>query len=217
MLLSLLALSASTLAVAQDEGVYVGFGLGKLTERPTSQVGPQSGGGCGNAGGALSLPNSDTVFGVTATGSSCSFDDQVQKFFLGYRLNRNLALEGSYGSKWGSARTTLNGFKGGIDPNMPRGAISVSGEETRSSLGAAALGILPVGSRLEPFLKAGISWTTKTLEISGASTRSESKAEAHVGAGVILKIYGGLAARAELEHFASNNFSAFTLGAQYGF
>src|SRR5687767_5719521 len=111
-------LGASGVATAQTDGrMYAGVGFGQA-----------------ELSGFCSLVN-DTAASVAGTVSSCDEKDTAFKFFLGYRVNPNFAIEGSYFS-YGDASAR------GQSLGVP---FSISADAT--AFGVAALGILPLGNR----------------------------------------------------------------------
>ena len=140
--------------------------------------------------------------------TSCDLKDSGWKAFVGYRMNRNLAFEGTYAD--------LGSFKaGGTFLGLPA---NVSVDVT--SFNAAALGILPVGDRFGLFGKAGISFTKYdgSGSVGGFSGGNrDDETELLWGFGGTFNLTRNFAIRAEWERLNKSDVTMMSIGAQYHF
>lgn len=165
----------------QDRGFYIGGSIGQM----------DAGGDC-------------------PSGRSCDFKDTAWKVFGGYKFNRHLAVEGTYGD-WGeiTESTTVSGVP-----------VTVTGEIW--SAGVAALGMLPLGGdRFSLFGKAGLLYTEQkvTGTAPGIITITETRdgTELHWGFGAMFNITGSLGLRAEWERLHDSEVDIMSIGIQYKF
>lgn len=141
--------------------------------------------------------------------TTCDLKDDGWKIFAGYKLNRNLAFEGTY-ADFGSFRAS--GTFAGV-PN-----INVNVDVT--SWSAAALGILPVGDRFGFFGKAGVSFTKYDSSGSVANltfTGNDDETELLWGFGATYNFTPNLGLRAEWERLNKSDVDMMSIGIQYRF
>lgn len=177
-----------------------------VSAQQPSETGAYVGGGFGQT--KLNDFCSD-VRSIGVAGGSCDETDSGWKAYVGYRVNRHLAIEGSY-IDWGSASVNNATFAG-----LPT---RLTGEAT--SFGIAALGILPVGERFSLFAKAGFLLTEAEVEVrlGGAPGRaSDDQTELHFGFGATFNITRNLALRGEWERAEDTNLDMMSIGLQYRF
>jgi len=126
---------------------------------------------------------------------------------LGYRVNRNFALEGAY--------VDLGKFGynvGGVDGNYRPKALSLS-----------ALGIMPVWNRLSVYGKAGLAHTE--VKLDGPLDASDSGNGLLIGAGVMYDVNRNVYARAGWDRYANvgsdatgkGNIDLYSVGIGYRF
>lgn len=142
-------------------------------------------------------------------GGSCDEKDSGWKAFLGYRVNRHFAVEGSY-INWGEASVSGGTFLG----------VPASGSGEVTSWGIAAVGIVPIGERFWGFGKIGFirSEVDVVVNVAGfPGSGSESDTEAHYGLGLGFNITPRLAVRGEWERAADNKADMLSIGLQYKF
>jgi OmpA-OmpF porin, OOP family len=174
------------LAQQSGSGWYVGGAIGQS----------EAGGWCDDPG----FP------GVSIT--SCDDKDTAYKAFVGYRINRNFAVEGSY-VNFGKARGTVN-----------FGGSSVSVDAKSDGFGIAALGILPLSDQFELFGKLGFMRGDSEADVTiGGSTFKvgSSGTELHYGVGGIYNLSRNLGIRAEWENVDDADLSVLSIGLQYRF
>lgn len=146
------------------------------------------------------------VAGVTIT--SCDDKDTAYKAFLGYRINKNFAVEGSY-INFGDASATVT-----------FGGSSASVDASADGFGIAALGILPLSDKFELFGKLGFMHGDSEADVTvGGSTVQvgDSGTELHYGVGGIYNLSRNLGVRAEWENVDDAELSVFSIGLQYRF
>jgi OOP family OmpA-OmpF porin len=179
-----LALSAPA-AFAQAQGLYIGGSIGQA----------QADGFC------------DSEPGFTVT--SCDDKDTGWKAFVGYRVNRNFAVEGSY----------MNGGELGGTVNSFFGTGTVKTDVT--AWGIAALGILPVSERVELFGKLGFvrGESDSDVSVNGTPIPSDddSGTELAYGFGAVFNLTRSLGIRAEWENIDDADISMLSIGIQYKF
>jgi OOP family OmpA-OmpF porin len=171
-------------AFAQAQGLYVGGSIGQA----------QVDGFC------------DSAPGFTVT--SCDDKDTGWKVFLGYRVNRNFAVEGSY----------MNGGEFGGTVNSIFGTASVKADAT--AFGIAALGILPVSEQFELFGKLGFVRGESDADVVIGGTRvtvGDSGTELTYGLGAVFNVTRNLGIRAEWENVDDAEISMLSIGIQYKF
>jgi OOP family OmpA-OmpF porin len=142
--------------------------------------------------------------GTCPGGFSCDFKDTGWKIFAGYRVNRHLAIEGTYGA-WGEITVSAGANRG-------------TGEI--DSMGIAAVGILPLGDRFELFAKAGMASSEQRFTVTGpaiAGTASRDETEFHFGLGATYRLTKNFGIRAEWERLDDSEVNLFSLGVQYRF
>ncbi|HEX2198852.1 MAG TPA: outer membrane beta-barrel protein, partial [Burkholderiales bacterium] len=171
-------------ALAQAQGVYVGGSIGQA----------QVDGFC------------DSEPGFTVT--SCDDKDTGWKLFLGYRVNRNFAVEASY----------MNAGEFGGTVSTIFGTASVKADAT--AWGAAALGIFPVSEQFELFGKLGFVRGESDADVVLGGTRvtvGDSGTELAYGLGAVYNINRHFGIRAEWENINDADISLLSIGIQYKF
>ena len=126
---------------------------------------------------------------------------------LGYRINRNLALEGAY--------TDLGKF----DFSTPAGG----GEVRPKALSLSAVGILPLQSNWSLYGKAGIARTE--TKAGGPLDTSDTSNGLVAGAGVMYDVNRNVFARAGWDHYADvgtdltgdGRLNVYSIGVGYRF
>lgn len=144
--------------------------------------------------------------GVTIT--SCDDKDTAYKAFLGYRINKNFAVEGTY-INFGDASGTVS-----------FGGSSASVDASADGFGIAALGILPLSGQFELFGKLGFLHGDSEADVTvGGSTFQvgSSGTELHYGVGAIYNFSRNLGIRAEWENVDDAELSVMSIGLQYRF
>jgi OOP family OmpA-OmpF porin len=185
-----IACGMSSPALAQESGGYLGFSLGQAEAK----------GYCSDT--------RDIVVGFFGgTVSSCDQKDSAFKIFGGYRVNRNLAIEGSY-FDYGEypARVSIAGNAG-----------TLTGEAT--AFGAAAVGIIPLNNQFSLFGKAGLLMTDISVTAvgpGGVGTASDDETGLHLGFGALFNI-GNFGIRAEWERNDEADIDMLSLGLQVRF
>jgi OOP family OmpA-OmpF porin len=140
--------------------------------------------------------------------ASCDEKDSAFKFFVGYRVNPNFAIEGSY-FNYGEA-SFAGQFSG-----LP---LSTSAEST--AFGIAAVGILPVGSRFSLFGKLGLLMSDIDVSVNVAGfpgSDSESETGLHFGIGAMFDVSQNVAVRAEWERNDELEVDMLSVGLQVRF
>src|SRR5436190_15662552 len=134
--------------------------------------------------------------------------DTAWGFDLGYRVNRNFALEGAY--------TDLGKFHYSTD--------TVDGSYRANALSLAAVGILPLESNWSLYGKAGLAHTQAKLD--APSDVSDKRNGLLVGAGAMYDINRNVYAKAGWDRYASigsdattgkSDIDVFSLGVGYRF
>jgi OmpA-OmpF porin, OOP family len=152
-------------------------------------------------GGSIGQMEAD---GNCASGDSCDFKDTSWKLFGGYRFNRYLAAEGFYADL------------GKI--SIRRGTVNVSAEQT--SIGAAAVGILPLGQHFELFGKLGLASSSRKITGSApgvAISDNDSGSDILFGIGASYNFTRNFGLRAEWERYNDSEINVMSIGAQYKF
>ena len=142
--------------------------------------------------------------GSCPAGFSCDLTDTGWKFFGGYRVNRHLAVEGSY-IKLGEFRAST-------------GAVNATVEGESWSI--AAMGLMPVGSSFTLFAKAGVAQTeaeARAVGPGGAAFGSGDQTELHYGFGAMYSITRNLSLRGEWERLEDSEVDMISIGLQYRF
>jgi OmpA-OmpF porin, OOP family len=133
--------------------------------------------------------------------------DTALGFDLGYRVNRNFALEGAY------ADLGKFGYNvGGVDGNYRPKALSLS-----------AVGTMPVWDGLSVYGKAGLAHTE--VKLDGPLSASDSSNGLLIGAGVLYDVNRNVYARAGWDRYADvgsdvtgkGNIDLYSLGVGYRF
>ena len=115
-------------------------------------------------------------------------------FDLGYRVNRNFALEGAY------ADLGKFGYNvGGVDGNYRPKALSLS-----------AVGMMPLWDRLSVYGKAGLAHTE--VKLDGPLDASDSGNGLLIGAGVMYDVNRNVYARAGWDRYANVGSDAIGKG-----
>src|SRR5665647_450366 len=180
-----LAISAGSLAMADDAGWYVGANVG--ASRATIDDARITSGLLGNGFSAAPITNDDSSTGY--------------KLYGGYRLNRYIAVEGGYFDlgDFGFKATTV-----------PAGTLT--GNIKLRGLNLDLVGTLPITEKFSVFGRIGANYTQArdTFSAAGAvnvldpnpSTRDTNL---KVGLGLEYAFNDSLAMRAELERYRINN------------
>jgi OOP family OmpA-OmpF porin len=158
------------------------------------------------AGGSIGQMEAE---GACPGGFSCDKKDTAWKIFGGYRINRNFAAEVFY----------ANLGKITVSATVP-GVGTVRAESKLQSVGAAALGIWPVGEQFEVFGKLGIaSSDTKTSATGPGVTVSGNGSGSDIlfGVGATYNFTRSLGLRAEWERFNDSEVNVLSIGVQYKF
>jgi OOP family OmpA-OmpF porin len=171
-----LAMSAGALAQAkgQDRGWYVGGSIGQ-----------------------------SEADGTCPAGSSCDFKDTDWKIFGGYRIIRNLAVEGFYANHG--------------EISVRSGSVRATAES--STFGVAAVGILPLG-QFDLFGKLGVGATNiDASATAGASSAavSDSGSDIVFGVGATFNFTRNFGVRAEYERYNDSEINVLSVGVQYRF
>lgn len=179
-----LGATAAIPGFAQDRGFYVGGSVGQT----------EAGNWCEGAPG----------FALT----SCDDEDTGFKGFIGYRFNRNFAVEGSYMDA------------GEFSATVSAGGTSASVTADATAWGIAAVGFLPLSERFELFGKIGfVSGESEATVSVGGSTFStgDDGTELHYGLGAIYNLTRNWGVRAEWENVDDADISMLSIGVQYRF
>jgi OOP family OmpA-OmpF porin len=152
--------NGATLAAPPDRGWYGDLDVGRSSLRLN---GGDIDNALGNQGiaGSSSLDRHDTAFGAD----------------VGYRLNRNFALEGGY--------TDFGEFRVQSATSAPA-ADDLDGHYKAHAWSFAAVGIAPLEDGWSLFGKAGAAHTTAELSASSASGATAPGSESHSGNGLLL-------------------------------
>ena len=140
--------------------------------------------------------------------SSCDDKADAWKLLAGYRFHRNFAAEATY-------LQTGDMSVSGTYLGAP-----FSGKGDGRAFGIAALGIMPVGQRVELFGKLGVLRTEidASATVLGTSLSfGEDETEAHFGMGAIFKLTRNWGVRAEWERAEKSKIDLLSLGVQYAF
>jgi OOP family OmpA-OmpF porin len=147
--------------------------------------------------------------GACPGGFSCDKKDTAWKIFGGYRINRNFAAEVFY----------ANLGKVTVSATVP-GVGTVSAEGKLQSIGAAALGIWPVGEQFEVFGKLGIASSDNKTSATGpgvTASGSGSGSDIVFGVGGTYNLSRNVGVRAEWERFNDSEVNVLSIGVQYKF
>lgn len=177
-------------AAAQDKGFYIGgsFGNSKLNDF------------CGDLDAVAAS--------VGGTLSSCDDKDSTWKIFAGYRVSRNVAIEGTYID---FGEITADGSSFGVPFRARADA---------TGFGAAIVGIAPLSERFSLFGKFGLLVTEGDVFSTGAGgTFSDSGSDSglHFGVGAMFDVTPAFAIRAEWEREDENEIDLTTIGVQFRF
>lgn len=163
--------------------------------------------------------------GIGHTGVRADEQDTAWKAYIGYRFNRNFAVEGGVVQLGDiSARATVVSFNG---VPVPPGSIT---DTFTAELGfhASALGILPINERMDVFGRLGL-YSVKveeTIVVSGAGGTgvlfgSENSTDILFGVGLQYAFTPNLGARVEWERFTDivgdGDVDMISLGITYRF
>ncbi|MDR0779826.1 MAG: outer membrane beta-barrel protein [Pseudomonadales bacterium] len=142
---------------------------------------------------------------ITTTGIDSS--DTAWKLQLGYKVNKNFAVEGGYnglGSYTGTV--TVIGVNVGMKAEL-------------DAWNAAAVGILPLDDAFSLFAKLGVARLSASVKASAAgysAADSTNATRANYGVGVNWDISQAFALRAEYEKFAAD-VGMWSIGAAFKF
>lgn len=204
--LGLLALSllGSSVALAADEGWYVGTSYG---ETRSDVISPR-------------IINALIGSPYSTQSLDDDEDDRGYKLFAGYQINRNIALEGGYFS--------LGKFR--YQAEMDLLAV-VRGDTTTDGVNLDLVGIRPVTERLSVFARAGAvyaqsrerRWETGRF-INRYDHDRENDLSYKFGAGIQYALSDALALRLEGERYriddlggSKSNIDMFSVGMVYSF
>ena len=151
----------------------------------------------GAGAGITTVDLCDNLSGVGLTG--CDNSDTGLKVFGGTRFGPNFGVELGW-VDLGAARASGPGGSARIDVD---------------GIQVAALGILPLASRVRAFGKAGLyAWNAK-----GSGAPSDNGTDLMLGLGVAWGVTRRVDVRGEWERFdvGSNNVDLISVGAQYNF
>lgn len=180
-----LAASASTLAIADEPGGYVGGNIGQ--SRATIDDARIARGLLGAGAAAVSIGDNNR--------------DTGYKLFGGYQFNKNIALEGGYFDlgQFGFTATTL-------PPGTLNGSIRARG------LNLDLVGTLPITEKFSAFGRLGLTYTDSRDSFSGTgavqvTNPSPNKREASYkyGLGIQYAVTQALGLRAEVERYRIND------------
>jgi len=174
--------------------------------------------------------NADLMAAYGATTLVTDRDEQSTglKFFLGYRLNQNFAVEAGYAAL-GESKANSD-FRTGA-PSVSVGSFNLKYKMTAPFIDA--VGILPLGDRWSLLGRIGVAYTRTSVDIDAQpltlvianSEKSESKIREKLGVGADYRLSPQVSIRAEWERYKgldplSNedfNVDAATLSAVYLF
>jgi OOP family OmpA-OmpF porin len=184
-------MAASGAALAQQEGrLYAGASFGQATANDF----------CNDARAEAPF------FGGSV--ASCDEKDTAFKFFLGYRVNPNFAIEGTY---FNYGEVSFSGQLTGFP-------FSASAEST--AFGVAAMGILPLGNQFSLFGKVGLLVSDVDVSVNVAGfpgSDSESETGLHFGIGALFDVSQNVAIRAEWERNDELELDMISVGVQVRF
>jgi OOP family OmpA-OmpF porin len=142
--------------------------------------------------------------GSCIAGVSCDFKDSSWKIFGGYRFHPNFAAEAFY-ANWGEI-------------SLRSGPLSVTGEV--STVGIAALGIVPLGHQFALFGKLGFGNTDQEFTATAPgllASESNDGTEMILGFGATYSLTSNLGLRAEWETLNDSEVDIISIGIQYRF
>jgi OOP family OmpA-OmpF porin len=183
--LAVIAVLASSAAMAAEQGWYVG----------------------GNVGQSKAKIDDDRIIssllgaGITTTSIAEDETDLGYKLFGGYQFNKYLALEGGYFDlgKFGFTATTV-----------PAG--SLSGELKVKGLNFDIVGFVPMTEKLSAFARAGVNYAETNATFGGTGAvnvldprRSKSDGNYKFGLGLQYDFNPSFAMRAEVERYRIND------------
>lgn len=134
----MLGVLAAAQATADDSGVYIGAGVGQV-DTPDNAV--------------LGVPEVPLLTGRTR---DTQFTPAVQ---LGYRFNRNIAVELGY--------VDLGDVKANVVDASGSSDASAQLKFSADGISLALLGVFPIGN-WEPYVKAGVLFSSTTLKYAGS-------------------------------------------------
>lgn len=170
-------------ALAQESGGYLGAGLGQSKFKEWCDTG-----------------------GVAASFNSCQDTDTAWKLFGGYRINRYLAIEGTY-IDWGEV--SANGVALGAPFDVAA---------SQSSLGIAGVASLPLAENFAVFGKLGYLRTEQeTRNLTRGSTVNRHENELHYGLGLRYSVTPNWAVRGEWENTEKLKVEMLSIGVEYRF
>lgn len=149
--------------------------------------------------------DTDGVAGLTV--ANCDNSATTWKAFIGYRIHRNFAVEGTFlKTDDFTASGTITG-------------IPFSGSADGQAFGVAVMGVLPVGS-MDLFAKLGFLSTDAETRVSAGGqtfTFGDDETEAHFGIGAIYNFGRNWGVRAEWEKTNKSKLEVWSIGLQYRF
>jgi opacity protein-like surface antigen len=147
--------------------------------------------------------------GITAS-STNERSDTSYAFSVGYRINRNLAIEGAYAK--------LGEFSYNSASSAPA-ADSISGKYEAKAFSISAIGIMPLQQNWSVYGKAGLAQVRTHLDASSAlgttapSNTTDSGSSLLIGAGAMYDFNRNIFARAGWDRYTSVGSDATGKGA----
>lgn len=205
--LAALAAMSSQFALAQGAGGAAGAGAGPATASQFSAL-PDTGlyGGASIGQSRAKIDNAHITSNLLGSGfatSSISNDDRDTgyKLFLGYKYNRNFAVEAGYFDlgRFGFSATT-------VPAGTLNGSIKLRG------VNLDAVGILPINEKFSAFGRIGVNYAQARDSFSGTgavsvinSNPSKRQANLKFGGGLQYDFTPSLGMRVEAERYRIND------------
>lgn len=199
LLLALTAALGATSAQAADTGFYIGGSFGQ------SQISDFSG---------SDLDRELATMGVTSS-STTDDSDSGWKVFAGYKIMKNLAVEGSYTNLGeATARTTVTApVAGTFNTTLELESWSIS-----------AVGILPLNDQFSLFARLGLNVWNSDVSVAGtgsgsAVTTSDDGSDVVYGLGASYNFSQNLSLRGEWEryNFGDSDVDLLSVGLAWAF
>lgn len=201
----------SGIASAQSSGFYAGASTGQASVD------------LGNI--ASDVAAIATEEGFTNVSSGQKDSDTSWKFFMGYKVNQNFAIEGGY-VDLGKYTANVSGMDGGVKATIDASVKSYA-------YFVDVVGILPLGGDFSLFGKVGGAYTNTKAEasaayggVSASDSIKENKFVPKVGAGAEYNITKSIAVRGEFERYMNvgdsdttgeSNVDVWSVGLKFGF
>ncbi len=225
--------AAPARALDEDRGFYIGLSHGEteffddtpLCEEFSDEVGEAL---AGDLGESFLVTESFAEL-VYSTECRQQVKDDANKFFIGYRFSRTVAVELS-SIDFGSARIDLT-----TDVTAPSGTFRGDAEVVADVDGVSLAGLfsLPLGDRFGIYARLGLlSWEAKGTGVAvgtepdgaGGSTsvseqfvERESGADVHYGLGGRFRVSDHVAVRAEWERYEIADLNVLSAGLELSF